>query len=196
MQRRFLWLSLALVVILLLAAHGLWLRWLGQALIHADRPQRAQAVVVLAGDWTGDRVLKGGELVRQGYAPFALVSGPMQMYGRNEAVLAIEHAIRSGYPQDYFVPLYYRAYSTEEEAALLRSELERRGIRDVLVVTSDFHTARAGRILRRALGAAVRVRMIAVADRFFHPDSWWRNRQGRKTLFFEWSKTIATVLGV
>jgi hypothetical protein len=37
---------------------------------------------------------------------------------------------------------------------------------------------------------------VAVPGEFFRPDSWWRNREGQKTAFFEWSKTFASALGI
>jgi hypothetical protein len=40
------------------------------------------------------------------------------------------------------------------------------------------------------------MRTVAAPDQFFRPDSWWRNREAQKTVFFEWSKTVATALGI
>jgi hypothetical protein len=40
------------------------------------------------------------------------------------------------------------------------------------------------------------MRTVAAPGEYFHPDSWWRNREGQKTVFFEWSKTVATALGI
>jgi hypothetical protein len=36
---------------------------------------------------------------------------------------------------------------------------------------------------------------VTAADEYFKADSWWRDREAQKTVFFEWSKTIATALG-
>jgi hypothetical protein len=38
--------------------------------------------------------------------------------------------------------------------------------------------------------------MIASPDRHFTPRGWWKDREGQKVLFFEWSKTIATFIGL
>jgi hypothetical protein len=40
------------------------------------------------------------------------------------------------------------------------------------------------------------MRTVTAPDEYFHPDSWWRSREGQKTVFFEWSKTVATALGI
>jgi uncharacterized SAM-binding protein YcdF (DUF218 family) len=158
-------------------------------------PAKAELAVVLAGDYRGNRILKGAELVKLGFVPRVLVSGPDGHYDTDESDLAIRFAVKRGYPRDWFVPFLNQARSTEEEAAAITAELRRRGVRNILLVTSDYHTRRAGRIFHsRAPGLAVRV--IAAPDDDFQPDAWWRTRQGRKQAFFEWAKTVAGWLGL
>ncbi len=190
---RILLLSLCAVVFLSVT-HAVWFRWMGEYLVRAEEPAKADAVLVLAGDWNGDRILKGAEVVKQGYAPVVLVSGPMPIYGINEATLAIDYAVKHGYPRDIFIPMISTAFSTRDEADYFERELRKRGIRRLLVVTGDFHTHRAGSLFRRKLGPDFDIRMVASPDRHFTPGGWWKNREGRKTFFFEWSKTIATFI--
>ncbi len=188
--------ALALVAAL---AHPLWLPWLGYLLIHNDGPAKADLAVVLAGDFYGHRIEKAAELVRAGYVPAALVSGPAGMYGTHESDLAIAYIARKGYPAVWFIPLPNEALSTREEAAAVFLELRRRGVRSILLVTSDYHTARARRVyaaLAHALPAAPAIRVVAAPDEFFRADSWWRTRQGQKIVFTEWLKTFATALGM
>src|SRR5262249_4473838 len=104
--------------------------------------------VILAGDEYGYRVVKGAELVRDGYIPAVLVSGP-PYYHIHESDVAIEYATSKGFPASWFIPFPNDGRSTREEAAAILPELERRGIHSFLLVTSDYHTARAGRIYRR-----------------------------------------------
>jgi uncharacterized SAM-binding protein YcdF (DUF218 family) len=182
-----------------LLAHSWWLPALGYALVQDDGPARADLVVVLAGDYYGLRILKGGELVRQGWAPAALVSGAPGFFDAHECDLAIPFAVRHGYPPEYFIPFPNQALSTREEADAVLAELRRRNVRSFLLVTSDYHTARAARVYRaalRAAGGGPSMRVAAAPDKFFHSDSWWRTRQARKTVFMEWCKTIASALGI
>ena len=180
-------------------ARSWWLPALGYALVRADGPAKADLVVVLAGDPYGHRVLKGGDLVRQGYAPAALVSGPFGFYGAYESDLAIPFAVRHGYPREYFIPFPNQALSTRDEAGLVLAELRRRNARSFLLVTSDYHTARAARTFRAALraeGGGPAMRVVSAMDEFFRPDSWWRSRQAQKLFFSEWSKTVASAFGI
>jgi uncharacterized SAM-binding protein YcdF (DUF218 family) len=190
-----------LLLVLALGAfftRALWLPALGAALVHDDGPEKADIAVVLAGDYYGHRIEKAAELVRAGYVPAALVSGPAY-YGTHECDVAIAYIVQRGYPERWFIPFRESALSTGDEAQLILPELERRKVRRFLLVTSDYHSARARRIFRRAaatLGSNIQMRVVAAPDEFFRIDSWWRSREGQKTIFFEWSKTVATSVGL
>jgi uncharacterized SAM-binding protein YcdF (DUF218 family) len=180
-------------------SRSLWLPLLGYALIHDDGPAKADIAVVLAGDTVGHRIEKAAELIRQGYVPAALISGPPGFYGLHECDFEIAYAVRQGFPAQWFIPLPNSALSTREEAQVVLAELRRRNVRSFLLISSDFHTARARRIYlaaERAMAGGPAVRAVAAPDEHFRPDSWWRSREGQKTAFFEWSKTFATALGM
>jgi uncharacterized SAM-binding protein YcdF (DUF218 family) len=193
---------LAACLVLAVAAilsRALWLPGLGYALVHDDGPAKADIAVVLAGDYVGHRIEKAAELVREGYVPAALISGPPGFYGLHESDYAIAYALRQGFPAQWFLALPHSGLSTWEEARIVLAELRRRNVRSFLLVTSDYHTARARRIFlaaERGMGGGPAMRTVAVPGEFFRPDSWWRNREGQKTAFFEWCKTVATVVGI
>jgi uncharacterized SAM-binding protein YcdF (DUF218 family) len=189
-------LVLAAAVIL---SRSLWLPLLGSALVYDDGPAKADIAVVLAGDYGGHRIEKAAQLIREGYVPAALISGPPGFYGLHESDYAIAYAVRQGFPAQWFIAFPHAALSTREEAPAVLAELRRRNVRSFLLVTSDYHTARARRIFLaagRALGGGPSMRTVAVPGELFRPDSWWRDREGQKTAFFEWSKTIANALGI
>jgi uncharacterized SAM-binding protein YcdF (DUF218 family) len=186
----------AVLLVALALTHSIWLAWLGGVLVNDMPPVKADAALVLAGDPRGERIRKAGELVRAGYVPKVLVSGPMEWYGINEADLAIRFAAANGYPSEWFERLHIRALSTEEEARAISSELQRRGIHRLLLVTSNFHTARAGKIFRGAVPATIEIRTIAAPDKYFRTNTWWHTREGLKTWFYETTKTIAGLVGI
>lgn len=192
---RTLLLAAAVLLILLLLTHSIWLPWPARWLVQADEPSPSDAILVLAGDFFGDRILHASSIAGTSSAPRLYVSGPTIMYGRNEADLAIDYASSQGYPRQQFVPLYIRAGSTSEEAAQIGPELRRRGVRRLLIVTSGFHTRRAGRIWRAA-EPGLEIRMIAAPFREFHTEDWWKRRQDRKTVLLEWEKTVAEWFGL
>ena len=187
--------ALAVVLFALYLLSPWLLHALGNALVTTQPPQKADAVLVLAGDSIGHRILKGADLVRQGYAPLVYASGPHGNYGFTEDQLAIRFATERGFPAAYFTGLPNQAESTLDEARLLLPILKAKGVRRLLLVTSNFHTARAARIFRR-IGPELEITIIAAKDNSFTPDTWWHTRQGQKTFFFEATKTFADFIGL
>jgi uncharacterized SAM-binding protein YcdF (DUF218 family) len=201
-RRSFLFKSSLILLFLLavaLLARNAWLPAVGSALVHDEGAGKADIAVVLAGDYWGHRLTKGAELVRQGYVPRVLVSGPPGFYGYNEADAAIHFAVGKGYPAEWFIPLHHAGLSTREEADAVLDELKQRNVGSFLLVTSNYHTARARRIYlaaERRRGGGPGLRVVASGDEFFTTSNWWHNREGRKTVFLEWTKTLASALGI
>jgi uncharacterized SAM-binding protein YcdF (DUF218 family) len=176
--------------------HRPLLRAYAGLLYESQAPGRAGAIVVLAGGANGDRILKAGELLAAGHAPYALVSDPAQRYyGQSECLLALAFASARGYDRTraYCVPTY--GNSTREESVALIAELRRRNVRSILLVTSDFHTGRAAYVYRRAV-PEMTLTVVPARGHSFVLDNWWTNREGRKQVFFESTKNVAERLGL
>jgi uncharacterized SAM-binding protein YcdF (DUF218 family) len=189
------WLALPGLVVLAIVFHSAIFTALGNYLVQAGPPHKADIAVVLAGDSIGNRILKAAALVRDGYAPKLVVSGPAGDYGSYECDLAIPFAEKNGYPESYFIHAEHNARSTKEEADALIPVLRKLGAHSVLLVTSDFHTRRSGKIFRAA-APDMTFYVVAAPDAYFTPDGWWRNREGRKVFAFEWMKTFAEWIGL
>lgn len=168
---------------------------LGGYLEKSQAPEKADIALVLAGDSRGNRILKAASLVREGFVPRVLVSGPEGNYGFHECDLAIPFAVKAGYPQDYFEPFPNEAHSTKEERDAAIPVLRAAGVRRVLLVTSDYHTRRAGGLFRSGAQDIAFI-VVSAPDANFSPGGWWRSREGRKTFAFEWIKTVAEWFGL
>jgi uncharacterized SAM-binding protein YcdF (DUF218 family) len=192
-------LGLVLLGAVVFLARDVWLGALGAALVHDDGAAPAEIAVVLAGDTWGLRLRKGAELVKRGYVPRVLISGPPGFYGLNQADAAIQFATGEGYPAEWFIPLHHTALSTREEAGAVLDALKQRNIHSFLLVTSSYHTARARRIYlnaERQRGGGPNLRVVASGDRYFTATNWWHYREGRKIAFMEWAKTLTSVFGI
>jgi uncharacterized SAM-binding protein YcdF (DUF218 family) len=179
---------LAVVLLLVFSHRVLWS--LGAILDGSEPPQKADVIVVLGGDSHGNRILKAAELARQGYAPKVLVSGQGSMYGRHESDMAIDFAVTHNYPREEFIPFRYPALSTTDEAAADIRQLRELGVHKYILVTSPYHTARAGRIFRRE-GAGLEVHTVSAPEPYWQNGEWWKSREGRKLWLQEFVKTIA-----
>ncbi len=186
--------TLTLVCIAAYVTRYSWLRELGTVMVRAEQPFQADVVSVLGGDWYGNRILKAGELVRKGYAPVALVSGGGYLYGNYEADMAIRFAAAHGYDPKLFRKLNYPAVSTKDEAAAVIREMRSMGVHRYLLVTSPFHTARAGRIFEAA-APDLALRVVPSQDTL-EWEHWWTSREAQKIFVLELAKTVTSRFGI
>lgn len=172
----------------------LWAPGPAKFLIRADPQNSADLIVVLAGDGSGRRVEEGLHLLEAGLAPRMLVNGSYSLYEARECDLGRSYAIARGGDPQVIEAFCMVADSTQDESRILDQELRSRGIEHAIIVTSDFHTARAGRIFRQWTSGDVRYSFAASSTPGFDPDSWWRSRPGREIVVIEWIKTLNTWL--
>ena len=159
-----------------------------------ERPERADAILVLGDDnFGGERAAKAAELFRDGMAPLVVASGRLLRSYAGIAELIDRDLQAHGVPASAIVRFPQRAANTREEAQALRDLVANRGWRRVLVVTSNYHTRRARYIFRKVFPPQVRVLTISAPDSDYDPDHWWETRQGRKLFFLETAGYLAAV---
>lgn len=169
---------------------------IGTFLDNGEAPRKADVALVLAGGWQGERVLKAGELVREGYVPYVLLSGPSSYYEQPECNYEIPFAVQRGLKAEWFQCAPNRATSTEEEARAMIAELERRGVKKCLVVSVRTHMRRARMLFNEVKPAGMELHFVAAADRSYRLEDWYRTRQGKKAVLLEWLKLATTPLGL
>jgi uncharacterized SAM-binding protein YcdF (DUF218 family) len=167
-------------------------------LIEDDGARHADVAVVLGGDNYGDRTMKAAELVKAGFAPYVLVSGPPRLM-RYESTDEIEYAEQHGYPASLFREIHLpgNADSTHTEAQYIGRYLRSEGVHSILLVTSNYHTKRAAKLWRRS-NPWLTVTVVPSVDpgRYFTPQTWWKTRPGKKMFLYEWMKTLSVMLGI
>ncbi len=185
---------LLVIGLVLYLARGPILRGVASAWIVDDDLQKAQAIVVLGGDdRAGSRLKYAFQLYKDGRAPRLVLSGPPLRDYFHESELMAREARELGVPAEHLILAPTAADSTLEEALALRPVLAEHNFRNIIVVTSNFHTRRAKLIfvdVYRPRGTIVRV--SASPDVRFDPKTWWQSREGRKYLFLDllkWSYT-------
>ncbi len=183
-----------LLAVVLALTHALWLREAGVWLEKSGMPHQADVAVVLGGDMNGDRILRAAQLAKAGFVPKVLVSGP-SAYGGSECDLAIPFAVQHGYPKSMFECVSSNARSTRAEARVFAPIMKRQGIRSYVLVTSDYHTRRAGKLFHQA-APELEEYVVAAPDSEFDLHQWWKQREGQKAIVLEWVKTVSTWFGM
>ncbi len=164
-------------------------------LVRNEAPRKADLVVVLAGDSVGYRVVKGAQLVNAGYAPKLFLSNGKKFYGLDESEAAGQFLVRRGFDPGKLILFHRFPTSTKEEAQMVLPELRRMGVHSILLVTSDYHTARATRIFQKYAGG-IEIHTVAAPDRTFCGGYWWTERECQKTWLLEETKTFTGPFGL
>ena len=179
----------------------------GSFLVREDPLQRADAVFVLAGTRT-ERWLEALDLYRQGYAPLIVLSPDRPEIGEQqirrmgirfprEPDVARDAMIQMGVPAAAILAPDGYVDNTAAEAEWLRALATRRGWHRVIVVTSKFHTRRAGFAFRRAFtGSGITILVRASQHDPSDPAHWIRTRPDFRFGLSEWEKIVAYWFGV
>ncbi len=195
--------GLFLLVVFFAAAIGaaVGVSYAGEWLSASDRPQKADAILVLGGSYS--RPFQAAELYRQGYASRICVSVPARedqyrlldeagiAFPREEEVVR-QVLMKKGVPASAIEYLGKDLISTAAEAQAARS-LFAGGAPRLLVVTSPYHLRRARMTFSDALPAAD-IRVIATSYDPF-PQAWWQDQSAARNVLLELAKIAYYKLG-
>ena len=162
------------------------LRFAGEELVVEDSLQKSDAIIMLSADnFYADRATRSAEIYRQGLAPVVVASGQRLRPHAGIAELMEHDLIERGVPKERILQFAHDADSTREEAESLAKLAKEKKWNSVIVVTSNYHTRRAGYIFRRVLPKNISVKVAAARDGDFDPASWFEHRKGTKLFFRE-----------
>jgi len=178
-------------VLIILIALALFLFSTSGHFLIINRPQHADAIVVLAGE-TDRRPALGLQLLQQGYAPKMILDVPAnaKIYGETMLQIAQQY-IRELPPAQaqsvIICPIY--GLSTKAESQDASQCLKTLGVHSILVVTSDYHTRRALSTFHHEL-PGMQISVAAATDPQQFGGAWWKHRQWAKLNFDEWLRLV------
>lgn len=179
------------MVVVLSVIVFLWFVFAGRLLVAVDgQAVRSDVVVVPSGDNRGNRLIVGARTFLATGSPRLVVftqgEGPLYS-GEKEAADLLD---AEGVDPDE-VRLIPPGGSTSEEAATFAALAHRCGWRTVTVVTSPYHSRRAGWLFRRALGFPTVVRVVGNGEPF-EAETWWTDDAATELVMLEWTKILAS----
>lgn len=186
-----LWAWFALAVFLSVGGLGLWRS--GRWLVREDAFTHADWALVLAGESRDcERTDAAIRLFQEGRIDTMVLSSMRVFKNRYLGEFLLDYLVQQGVPRERVFEFRNDAYSTQEEARLLIRQFRLQNLDTVLVITSNYHTARTRRIFRK-LSQGFPVVLVASAEYpLYDPNAWWSNRESRKLWFTEWMKTAFT----
>lgn len=190
-----------LIALVLYAERVSVLRWIGHQLVRSDSIQPSDAIVVLAGI-NGERELEAADLYAAKAAPLVVLTTeqePKTIPELRRRGVRVERTVERerryltelGVPPSAIIVLADPVQSTEDEAMRVAEWSRTHRVRSLIVVTSWYHTRRAGRVFEwalRGLGVVVRVRPVTFT--LNDADHWWMDRDALRASLFEWQKVI------
>ena len=176
---------LGILVFLALAVVGVRLSmpYMAKRLMRSDPLERADLIVVL-GSSRLERTLEAGKLYQEGWAPRILLLRPPDevrdsvrgQFGIHVPVfLDIQESVldQMHVPPAAVTASPHTQDSTRAEALATAAYARQHGYRRIIIVTSPYHTVRAGALVERAARGSCQV--IVHSDRFeeIDPNHWW-----------------------
>jgi uncharacterized SAM-binding protein YcdF (DUF218 family) len=165
-------------------------------LIRQDPPDKADLMVVLSGS-AFDRGNEGARLYKEGYTSHIVCPGGnleelflIQGDTVYESDMCKRNIIHNGVPDSLVTTLHYGT-STREEADTILSYCTQHQIKKIIVVTTLFHTRRAGKVYKKRFAdAGITVIMRGAHSSEFEESLWWQNEYGLISLNNEYMKTL------
>ncbi|MFA6170589.1 MAG: YdcF family protein [Candidatus Margulisiibacteriota bacterium] len=192
MIRKFLNLLVVLLVVGggLYLAHPLILQSLADFLIVNDKLEKADLIVVLAGDYNGERVRRAVQLYRLGYAPAVLMSGGPMGWKVTHAGNMKKEALALGVPARAIL-IQDRSFSTLEDALYSLPIVQEQKAYSIIVVTSPQHSRRAARVFRRVFEPEkISVLISPVKNSSFNPTRWWTRHEESSAVLWEFGSLV------
>jgi uncharacterized SAM-binding protein YcdF (DUF218 family) len=183
--------TLALAAVLVVVMPSAILQAIGDFLVVRDPLTRADAVIAISGDGTGERARAAARLVLGGYGEWLIVSGP-----GSAARHMMEAAVDEGLRRERIL-IEGRSESTLDNARHTAELMVRRGLRRAIVVTSTYHSRRTAWIFRSEfIPRRLDVRVMAVDNTYFNMNQWWTREVERTFVLREYTKLAGFLVGI
>ena len=170
------------------------LQKIGNYLVYQGPLEPAEAIIVLSGSGTGNRIEAGAELFKKGLGKFIVISGDEIYPGYYTHTLMKNYAINMGVPEDKIIASKIEGeISTWGEGIDNLGKLKENNFKSFILVTSAFHSYRAHIIydqLISDLGYSFKWSVYPANDPQVPIKDWWQERAARKVIFIEFIKLL------
>jgi uncharacterized SAM-binding protein YcdF (DUF218 family) len=170
------------------------LQKIGNYLVYQGPLEPAEAIIVLSGSGTGNRIEAGAELFKKGLGKFIVISGDEVYPGYYTHTLMKNYAINMGVPEDKIIASAIEGeISTWGEGIDNLGKLKENNFKSFILVTSAFHSYRAHIIydqLISDLGYSFKWSVYPANDPQVPIKDWWQERAARKVIFIEFIKLL------
>ncbi len=182
----------------------LLIRVSGHLIVRADELKVSDASVILySGAEVYPRIVESAKLYKQGKVNKVILNG-------NRKLELLKRLEKQGYKrpgswEDEYVALliflgvelddiivldFPDVYDTVSEARAVGDHLLKSGIKDVIITTSKYHTARAGHIWEHLYGDRLGILVTPASEDPFDPSGWWKSGRQIKWVMTEYGSWL------
>jgi len=197
LKRILLFISVILLLIALLFVFRYpILRATGRFLISEDPPRKVEAIFILSGS-PKDRADEALKLFHEGLAPLLICTGEnipadLEALGMPLPECEITHTylLRAGMDST-FVRTIAKGSSTKEEADVILTFCRDHDLKEVMVLSSRFHTKRIRYFFEKAFReAGITLNIHGAPASKYRENRWWENEYGLLAVNNEYVKLI------
>lgn len=168
---------------------------IGQMLVVEDAVRKVDAMYVLSGN-PADRGQEAARLYAAGHAREVVCLGgektsALRMYGIEELTCEMTHKVvaKMGVPENAIREMCAGS-STFEEFEAIKNDCKLRGYKNIMVVSSRFHTRRIHMFFRLPLHfEGINMVLRGARDSDFEEEKWWKEESGLLFVNNEFIKT-------
>ena len=125
---------------------------IGDALVYQDPLEPADAIVILSGSGTGNRIEAGAHLFARGFGKVVIFSSPQGYPGEPPWAAMQNYAIKLGVPKKNIIAKKLEGeVSTWGEGIFNLKVLKKNSIKSLILVTSKFHTNRSHAVYEKLI---------------------------------------------
>lgn len=163
---------------------------IGFLLSPQDPLELGDAIIVISGGETEQRVAEGVKLYQDGWAPLIIMSGAAKDEGIANAVAMKQIAIKQGVAPDHII-VEEEAVDTFDNAIKTREIIGQYKLNKIILVTSPYHQRRAALVFKKVLSdLPVKIINHSAPDSAWRKNGWWFNPWARQLTLSELKKVI------
>ena len=160
---------------------------LGRVLIVNEPLKKVDVIIVYSGD-SGERTIKGVELLKDGYADYIIFSGGAVYDDVRMADLMSDHAIKLGVASEKIIK-DREASTTYENALFVKEILLERQFNSAILVTSNYHSRRSQLTTKKVLKDTY-IELVTVSSNDEFNKNWWKDGRSVLICINEYAKIL------
>lgn len=167
---------------------------IAEVLVFKGPIEPTEAIVVLSGSGTGNRVRAGVKLYREGFGKVVIISGVDLYPGYYQHNIMKEFAVKLGVPEKKIIAEKIEGESSTWGEAISNLEILRKNkIKSFILVTSSFHTYRAQMMYEALIAESdyeFKWFVYPAEDPRVPTQGWWNMRTAKASIFLEYMKIL------